>query len=109
VAYLKPAERVKELVSRKFTRKTVQSADIAPEEAYTPTFTASAGLTQTYRPRLRYADTAYYVGYVFDYTRKICGRLPVRSPGNLTILLYIPRRVRGIGVRATSIIPRDKR
>jgi hypothetical protein len=111
VAYLKPAERVKGLISRKLVRKQVGSDNIAPEEAQV-TEAANLNLNPSvysFLPRTRYASATYFVGYAFDYKQNLSGRLHSASPRNLSDLLFIPKRLPALGVRATSIVPRDKR
>ena len=107
IAYLKPAERLKTKLQAKFIRKQVLSGVPAAEEAAIPQvaptpFTASTA----YLPRSRYTATRYFLNY---YAPQATRRGRVLNPRDTVAVLYAPKSRSSLGVRATSVRPRQPR
>jgi hypothetical protein len=101
IAYLRPAERVKALVLKKFMRKT---GTVVPAAAYP----GELSHVQTqgdlgYGPRRRYARVAYFVGYEVDKPRD---RFGVADAYDYTALLLVSSARFQLGIKPTEIVPR---
>lgn len=105
IAYLKPAERLKNHLGAKFIRK--------PAPASPPALAAGTadaiGMTQaqtSYGPRTRYLKTSYYLSYLANDSKV---RDALYKPRDYLAVLFAPPGRLQLGVRAHKIEPRDVR
>jgi hypothetical protein len=98
LAYLKPAEWLKNRLTSKFIRKPVSHVSPTPEVAYSPQ-------QPSYTPRSRYRTTTYFMGYVHSQGET---RSHIPHPRDLHAMLYPPQNRLKVGVRAKAILMKSK-
>lgn len=101
IAYLRPADRVRAVLMKKFTRTVHVPTSAVPRP--TDSQGSESLLATDYLPRRRYAHLDYFVGYEIDKPK---ARSKALAPRDYLALLAIPPDRFRPGIKATKIVPR---